>query len=396
MFSFLCCQARGSGVDVCGNEPAQKIESRRDSRRGNLGQAERRLSFEAIGSPAAVKREVSAQYIPSEPPLEEQHATPQAPDCEAAVTPPAPEAFHEAVALGKVQEEVAVLDVTALEQPPKAQRTVVVSRKGLVVPLDLASRYVRGVLSRTGLPSRSQGPCRSQRGKVTQIVLRRSSHRASPYQGPPVVVSMDLPELKVHAAQMANIPMQLGSGVLDRLRRLDVQGRALQALQLLKDNDYGADVPEDYVERLEHVNVTIEDMLKYLDEARKSSNDEGTDWTVVGGDEGMHLRFRYDWNTGRVEIVGDVLLQIDPIHAWAFMREFDLVPLWTRAEKSTLEATFGPESELYCVESPAASWMLSPTEAYSERTYIDALDEHRKLFQRSLQGCLAARSSRSG
>jgi hypothetical protein len=191
---------------------------------------------------------------------------------------------------------------------------------------------------------------------------------------------MDLPELKVHAAQMANIPMQLGSGVLDRLRGLDVQGRALQALQLLKDNDYGADVPEDYVERLEHVNVTIEDMLKYLDEARQSSNDEGTDWTVVGGDEGMHLRFRYDWNTGRVEIVGDVLLQIDPIHAWAFMREFDLVPLWTRAEKSTLEATFGPESELYCVESPAASWMLSPTEAYSERTYIDALDEHGMLI----------------
>merc|ERR1712032_1024413 len=62
---------------------------------------------------------------------------------------------------------------------------------------------------------------------------------------------------------------------------------------------------------------------------------------------------------------------------WAIFREFDLAHMWLESvESAHVLHRFGEESELYHLKNSPIVKLLSPTEDFQDRNYVDSLDEH--------------------
>eukprot|EP00929_Paragymnodinium_shiwhaense_P033838 TRINITY_DN18510_c0_g2_i2.p1 TRINITY_DN18510_c0_g2~~TRINITY_DN18510_c0_g2_i2.p1 ORF type:complete len:723 (-),score=120.96 TRINITY_DN18510_c0_g2_i2:196-2112(-) len=154
------------------------------------------------------------------------------------------------------------------------------------------------------------------------------------------------------------------------------QGRMLEAAQRLRDGPASLQtiLPQDLLSSIEEQAAAVNLGVKHAEEARATSSAAGSGWsrwTTAAAD----LVYKYDWHTGHVEVIGDVHLDIPPLHVWTILREYQLLPTWSRALHSTLLRSLSANCELYHVQSRPAAAMLSPSESYTVRTYVDALDE---------------------
>jgi len=164
------------------------------------------------------------------------------------------------------------------------------------------------------------------------------------------------------------------SSSIAEILNADDQGRVLEACQLLDGLDSNEQCCE--ADGIRTRAQAVRDALGIFARAKAAAAEGGSDWQDCSKDARTRLWFRYDWYTGALEVIGDIVLDIPAIQLWCMLREVDLLPLWSRALESILLRAFSSSREMYYIKTQAAAYVLSPTELYSERSFVDALDQH--------------------
>merc|ERR1712194_357257 len=121
-------------------------------------------------------------------------------------------------------------------------------------------------------------------------------------------------------------------------------------------------------------------MLHALRDTTSAAEGDGASTWRKWTSKGFNIRFKYDFYTGDLDLVGDIFLDLEPLRAWVILREFHLLPLWSIAMQSDLLHSFNKDSEFYCILNDRPMTFLPYTELYLQRTVIDLLDLHGMLI----------------
>lgn len=91
---------------------------------------------------------------------------------------------------------------------------------------------------------------------------------------------------------------------------------------------------------------------------------------------GGQLLYNYNKTTCDVEFMATLALDVSPLKLWAFFREFDLSPLWIpNNEFSNPICDLTGSRQLYHFRAkPMIRYVMSGTEAFQERNFVDGLD----------------------
>lgn len=92
---------------------------------------------------------------------------------------------------------------------------------------------------------------------------------------------------------------------------------------------------------------------------------------------GGYAAYNYDRESGDVEFIAKMEINVQPLHLWALLREIDLSPVWVKHnEHSYSIRNFSPSRELYHFRArPLIRHLMAGTESFQVRHYVDALDE---------------------
>eukprot|EP00401_Gymnodinium_catenatum_P040818 CAMPEP_0117621794 /NCGR_PEP_ID=MMETSP0784-20121206/87815_1 /TAXON_ID=39447 /ORGANISM="" /LENGTH=412 /DNA_ID=CAMNT_0005425725 /DNA_START=120 /DNA_END=1355 /DNA_ORIENTATION=+ len=225
--------------------------------------------------------------------------------------------------------------------------------------------------------SSNAGPCMS-RGCLPTCSMRDASAKlfrrwVRRHHGPTHTAQADARSLSGSARTFLGARQCEHDRAVAAILDTESSGRILEALRLL--DAYGTDGAVPSAGRIRQVAAAVDETLRNFERARASSRMPRSGWQEWNL-PGVDLVYNYDWYTGGVELLADATLDFEPVRLWALFREFDLVPIWTNASTSVVLERFGNENEFYHVISAALMSLLSPTEVYTERNYIDLLDEH--------------------
>eukprot|EP00747_Dinoflagellata_sp_TGD_P187820 gnl/TRDRNA2_/TRDRNA2_45876_c0_seq1.p1 gnl/TRDRNA2_/TRDRNA2_45876_c0~~gnl/TRDRNA2_/TRDRNA2_45876_c0_seq1.p1 ORF type:complete len:417 (-),score=73.90 gnl/TRDRNA2_/TRDRNA2_45876_c0_seq1:46-1125(-) len=160
----------------------------------------------------------------------------------------------------------------------------------------------------------------------------------------------------------------------------DSVGRSLEALRLLNCLGNDAEVPE--AKRIRATANLLKETLQTIEDASAAAQVPGSGWHAreLEGSKNSRpseLLYKYDFWTGDVELVGTVNRPYEPLRLWAFFREFTLGHLWMPTAREIVEVgRFAQENIFYRVRNAPVLAVISPTESFQDRSYIDALDEH--------------------
>lgn len=151
-------------------------------------------------------------------------------------------------------------------------------------------------------------------------------------------------------------------------------GRTLESVRLL--DMLGSDAEVDSAARIRDISSAIVAKISAVQAAIAKAAEPGSVW-AQRSEPDVQVYVQYDKWTGVAEAVGELDFEMPASHLWALYREFDLAPLWLpNCQESSILHSFGKESELYWTRSSPIIKLLSPTEGFQDRNYVDALDEH--------------------
>lgn len=155
-------------------------------------------------------------------------------------------------------------------------------------------------------------------------------------------------------------------------------GRTLEACRLLDVLSNDAEVPS--AQRIREISSTATGKIGAVRRAILEAAAPGSAWSQRS-EPGVNVYVQYDKWTGAAEVVGQLEFDIPALQLWAVFREFDLAPLWLpNCVASKLVHSFDKESELTWTSSVPVVSMLSKTDAFQHRNYLDCLDEHKCLI----------------
>jgi hypothetical protein len=134
-------------------------------------------------------------------------------------------------------------------------------------------------------------------------------------------------------------------------------------------------IDESVAKRIRENANFVEQLEKEVASARAAARRGGSDWHMRS-QPNLEVYYRYAKATGKVEIVGELNVDMPAAHLWAFVREFDLAHEWLpNAHECRYLHSYQTHCELYRVGLHAPIPLLSPMVAIQERNYHDVLDE---------------------
>lgn len=150
--------------------------------------------------------------------------------------------------------------------------------------------------------------------------------------------------------------------------------RCFEALRRL--DELGSDGAVQHAARIREVSSKASEVLSSVADAQAAALIPGSGWQELSS-HGAHVLYTYDKSTGEIEVIGNLTRDWIPLRLYVFFREFDLGKTWLpNCLECTLVRKFSTHSDLFRLVTAPAVPILSPTESYQDRNYIDALDEH--------------------
>eukprot|EP00928_Gymnodinium_smaydae_P084388 TRINITY_DN6766_c1_g1_i1.p1 TRINITY_DN6766_c1_g1~~TRINITY_DN6766_c1_g1_i1.p1 ORF type:complete len:555 (-),score=139.41 TRINITY_DN6766_c1_g1_i1:90-1754(-) len=188
----------------------------------------------------------------------------------------------------------------------------------------------------------------------------------------------NIPRRPARSAPRASpVPGAVSSAAAAEVEALADLGQFLEAERLL--DALGDDAMVSDAAQLRLQAAAAREAVSTFTDLYEAAEKPDSGWDVWEGGAAS-LRYKYDWYTGALEVIGDIRVEMPAVQLWAVLREFDLFPTWSRAIESRLLEQFRMATEMYYVRSNPILPVFSQTEMYVERSYVDALSEHGLLL----------------